>query len=252
MTRIRSLVLAALSGLAVAGLVSPAGADIVTVTFSGQVHFSVDPEGVFGCTSTCSEQDDPYDGYTLTATYTFDTTEGMTQDTSTNKQVQGGSSFPPAGDPPVSTPSPLVGFATVTISYPLSTPYHMSGSYYASLNIMTLNQTGTKPYYFEADVTDAQFDEIESDVTSSGLPFSITTPFGPTDFGDAANTEILFDCAGSQNTCLGQIAASEMTVSLTNDTLTLVPEPSTWVMMAVGFMGLGFVAYRRAKPISAA
>jgi hypothetical protein len=96
MTRIRSLVLAALSGLAVAGLVSPAGADIVTVTFSGQVHFSVDPEGVFGCTSTCSEEDDPYDGYTLTATYTFDTTEGMTQDTSTNKQVQGGSSFPPA------------------------------------------------------------------------------------------------------------------------------------------------------------
>jgi hypothetical protein len=117
---------------------------------------------------------------------------------------------------------------------------------------MTLNQAGTKPYYFEADVTDAQFDETESDVTSSGLPFSITTPFGPTDFGDAANTEILFDCAGSQNTCLGQIAASEMTVSLTNDTLTLVPEPSTWVMMAVGFMGLGFVAYRRAKPISAA
>ena len=26
-----------------------------------------------------------------------------------------------------------------------------------------------------------------------------------------------------------------------------VPEPSTWAMMALGFAGLGFVGYRRAR-----
>jgi PEP-CTERM motif len=33
-------------------------------------------------------------------------------------------------------------------------------------------------------------------------------------------------------------------------TLPAVPEPSTWVMMILGFVGVGFMAFRRkAKPI---
>ena len=28
------------------------------------------------------------------------------------------------------------------------------------------------------------------------------------------------------------------------------PEPSTWAMMLLGFAGLGFAGYRRAKPVS--
>jgi hypothetical protein len=30
-----------------------------------------------------------------------------------------------------------------------------------------------------------------------------------------------------------------------------VPEPSTWAMLMLGFAGLGFVAYRKARPTSA-
>jgi PEP-CTERM motif len=29
---------------------------------------------------------------------------------------------------------------------------------------------------------------------------------------------------------------------------TLIPEPSTWAMMLLGFVGLGFAGYRRARP----
>jgi hypothetical protein len=67
--------------------------------------------------------------------------------------------------------------------------------------------------------------------------------------GVIATTTFLFDCSGGQNTCLGQIGA-DMTVSLTSDSLSPVPELSTWTMMAVGFVGLGFVGYRRGKPLS--
>jgi len=34
-------------------------------------------------------------------------------------------------------------------------------------------------------------------------------------------------------------------VTLTNDQVAAVPEPSTWAMMVLGFGGLGFLAYRR-------
>jgi hypothetical protein len=34
-----------------------------------------------------------------------------------------------------------------------------------------------------------------------------------------------------------------------NESLTVVPEPSTWAMMVIGFMGLGYAAFRRnSKP----
>jgi PEP-CTERM motif len=29
----------------------------------------------------------------------------------------------------------------------------------------------------------------------------------------------------------------------------IVPEPSTWAMMALGFASLGFAAYRKARPV---
>ena len=32
---------------------------------------------------------------------------------------------------------------------------------------------------------------------------------------------------------------------LDNVSVTAVPEPSTWAMMILGFLGVGFVAYRR-------
>jgi PEP-CTERM motif len=36
-----------------------------------------------------------------------------------------------------------------------------------------------------------------------------------------------------------------ISVSLTNSAVTSVPEPSTWVMMGLGFVGLGYAAVRR-------
>ena len=40
-------------------------------------------------------------------------------------------------------------------------------------------------------------------------------------------------------------------VSFQSDFEGTVPEPSTWLMMALGFVGLAFVGYRKARPTAA-
>jgi hypothetical protein len=61
MRKIQSVLLAALSGLAVVGLAASASAAIVsefgptvTITFTGTVSASTDPDGIFGCTTVDS------------------------------------------------------------------------------------------------------------------------------------------------------------------------------------------------------
>ncbi|HEX9168130.1 MAG TPA: hypothetical protein VF886_04270 [Roseiarcus sp.] len=84
-----------------AGAVTPvttSSGDIVTLTFTGTVVDSQDLAGTFGCNSEstdCSSDGNPYNGYSYTAVYTFNTGLGYTQDTTASKQATGGSSQPP-------------------------------------------------------------------------------------------------------------------------------------------------------------
>lgn len=69
--------------------------------------------------------------------------------------------------------------------------------------------------------------------------------YGPQLFQDPVSAPTLtnngpFQLTGPQN--------NEVTLTVT-DTIAAVPEPSTWAMMILGFVGLGFMAYRRkSKP----
>jgi hypothetical protein len=38
--------------------------------------------------------------------------------------------------------------------------------------------------------------------------------------------------------------------NFTTEVLAPVPEPSTWAMMIIGFIGVGLIANRRRKPIA--
>ncbi len=68
------------------------------------------------------------------------------------------------------------------------------------------------------------------------------------------------DTGGSQShDGLSQIAPNILVVDLTGDAPAIgdklvidIPEPSTWAMMALGFAGLGFAAYRRAGVVRVA
>jgi hypothetical protein len=48
-----------------------------------------------------------------------------------------------------------------------------------------------------------------------------------------------FEAVGTTGPALGQPITGTLTIAAA------VPEPSTWVMMILGFLGLGFMAHRR-------
>ena len=56
---------------------------------------------------------------------------------------------------------------------------------------------------------------------------------------------LLFTGASGQVEFAASGPASQMGPMLDNVAVTAVPEPSTWAMMILGFLGVGFVAYRR-------
>ena len=76
--------------------------------------------------------------------------------------------------------------------------------------------------------------------TVSGQPFTLET---------LALTDV---SAGLHNLIFQGLATCDETafldnVSLVTGAVISVPEPSTWAMMLLGFTGLGFAAYRRAR-----
>jgi hypothetical protein len=74
---------------------------------------------------------------------------------------------------------------------------------------------------------------------SGPLDFTIT---GVTTANFVANNLGFFFAADLSTTTTGEVGA-------TATVMTAVPEPSTWAMMILGFVGVGFMAYRRnSKP----
>jgi PEP-CTERM motif len=63
----------------------------------------------------------------------------------------------------------------------------------------------------------------------------------------ASTTTISFGDLGGLST--DQLKGGSVDFILDNVAVTAVPEPSSWAMMILGFLGVGFMAYRREKPL---
>jgi hypothetical protein len=254
------IALLGLPGLALVGLVSSAAADLLDVTFTGTVVSSSDPFAVFGCTDSCT--DNPYKGYSYTATYLFDNlaadsfvtfaTPGDPASGENNVGLEGGTF-----DAPLIV-SPLISDSATLTDGAITRTFSVDPTGNAGLGIFTtggvsVTSSSALPYTFLAYVTDGVGNTIRNTVTSSSLPFSITEAFGPLSVsGGNGSGNIQFSCDVLEAGCKGSIDA-DLTVSLqVLSTVRTVPEPSTWVMMLIGFAGLGYAGYRSRKAVSIA
>ncbi len=131
-------------------------------------------------------------------------------------------------------------------------------SYVANTNIGTFD---TSAFAFP----DASFKNVFSGsapaVSNGRLDFNLSTSFAydPTqgylvltirEFGLANGSTLFLDADKNNGTTNSRFSAfpydwNQGLVTGFNDSVSAVPEPSTWAMLILGFAGVGFMAYRR-------
>ena len=198
---------------------APADATVVYVTYTGTISRGNDPNGVFG-------QAGSLNGKSFETSYVFDT--GSFPDASPSlNSVFGGTAL--------GSPSPLIDPAVLTIG---GVSIDIRGNLVGEIQGINQGPGAFSEQLHRAYDTNGSAVENSIFNYSGGLPASITTPFiyhvTSSDGGSSG-----FSAFGAS----GNMTVDTLTVSLTPTPS--VPEPSTWAMMILGFLGLGFMAYRR-------
>ncbi len=99
---------------------------------------------------------------------------------------------------------------------------------------------------FAEYVYNTGFPAISSLTPGTTYYFEITGTTGAGEFGVETTSTAPAGAQAYQNLGVGpSLIPAELALSLT------VPEPSTWAMMALGFAGLGFLAYRKRAALAA-
>jgi hypothetical protein len=114
---------------------------------------------------------------------------------------------------------------------------------WGSIDALMTNPDGT-PRYDNTLTVHTLADTVDS-VTGSQLAM-VGVPFGVTGFGSqtSANDNQWFNISDTAGPIVF-FTASSTTNAFEFDMGSSVPEPSTWAMMMLGFVGLGYAAFRR-------
>jgi hypothetical protein len=207
-----------LSAAAIVAVVMTTGAsaDTLTETWTGKVGTGVDTRGLFGSANTSLAGD------SFTATFVFDTTLGTNLG---GTDVFGGLGSGGLTDPLISAKLTIAG---ATFSIPVT--------------------SGTQSEFVA--------NEIRIAASASGFPGDPSIDFGFNDASPLINADLTanfaFDAAQfgikdgrfnpDPNDQTGLLTLDPASVSLS---VAAVPEPSTWAMMILGFLALGWLAYRK-------
>jgi hypothetical protein len=185
---------------------SPALASPVTVTFEGTIDPAGQPQSYSG--SLLGYSATSFQGQTLTGSYTYDNSSGP-------GTPNGFAVNYPVGNLPLN----------VTIG---STDFSISGS---GGSVVELESDGIhNPFiqiYSFAGSYEAEFDFSGPNVFSNQNDLTSVNP------GNYSGYIKLIDFGG--------VSDGVWNVSLTATVTDAVPEPSTWAMMILGFLGLGFL-----------
>jgi PEP-CTERM motif len=213
---------------ALVSISSGAFADIVTETFTGTLH-GTDTAGYFGTPDAYLPSNTTY-----TATYVFNTNvPGALTFNGYNFSFTHGGTFD-------SVPTPSIS-ASLTINGHTFTET-AAGSYDGYLSVSDLSD-GHFVAYAEAGVAPGQYfyNGIFTQDPFAPVPTSLNSPFSYNynPVGTAGNWGAF--SIGGDNL---NLYASTVTL-VAGQLAAAVPEPSTWAMMILGFLGLGWLAYRR-------
>ena len=237
---LKLLVAAGLLGIAGSvGTYAPASATLIDVVYKGAIKDGIDVIGLFGPAGA------DLTGDAFVATFNMDTSKGIPLFTATENYIHGGVVY--------GTESPMIK-ATLEINGKSAT---VDGSYNGSVQAF-LGESGVanQQSHYVADavgntlllyVTNANFAPV------GNIPFTIDVPldfvfsssetggiFGTFHSGDLATaldfspTELIYQYPSTDGGGGGA-----------------VPEPSTWAMLLLGFVGLGAFGYRRGAKVRA-
>jgi hypothetical protein len=232
-------------------------ATIVTYTYTGTVSSGYDQTGDFGAPNTNLAGD------SFTAVFTYDTTKGnpfnsVTFDTSYLYRSGGTGFWSHLGSNPLTAVlsingSPFSNF--IGLGNDLGQNYLMQQTAPLTPYIFTQQfvQTydGTAAKYAENDVSNTASRYVYMNLSSAGTgispvldtPNSLVINGGSPVSGDGYFADYNYECVGGCNNNYDNYA----NLDPTSLTISGVPEPSAWAMMILGFLGLGFLAYRKKR-----
>jgi hypothetical protein len=225
------------SVMAVLGFCGTAQAAIVDVTYSGSIYGvsyngnfnGIDAANLFGGGSLVKK--------TATVTFAFDTSVSPIQNSFNSNYIRGGSNV--GGG----TVSPGIE-ATITING-IS---HTIGGSFDSLIKAYSDFAGSQSQHELSDGTN--FVNASAAAIAGVFPASINTPFSynaiPLPGGSVVPTTGTIKLNGEFILFTPTFISESLAVS------PAVPEPSTWAMMILGFVGVGFLTYRRRNSANAA
>lgn len=230
----KSRILTALAGVALALSATQASAGLVDVKLQGfVVAGSTDGSGVFN--HGVAVADNAYYGTKYTAEFRFDTTLG--KDASTVDPAFAGK----IGGTFWGQPNPAI-FAAVTVNgVTVSFDPNYQGSF-----IKDLLGSKSSVGYFAVGLDGNSRTESGASISKDDTSLSLFPLTGPIDFlHDGFSHPDSSDASASFSVTGASIMFTMVVAEVNMITISAIPEPSSWAMMLVGFAGIGFMAYRR-------
>lgn len=228
---------------------SSAYAEEVLVTYTGIIQSGIDYAGIFGAAGASLTRD------AFVVQYVIDPSLGLqTGGPGYNfEQAEGGTQ---AVGPPGPTELPVIS-ATLTINGETYT-FPNPGAYG---NVYGENDTVPGPASQQSHTVSSQLTEggvlhswfmsnyIQT-YSTNPIPKTLTTPFTYTAMpGDGTGGQwYLNQYQDPSNPALSLYDAEGVFDSVTI-TVGSIPEPTTWAMMLIGFVGLGIAGYRRTRKL---
>jgi len=223
------------------GAYTPASATLIDVIYKGTVTAGSSPDqiGLFG------PADADLTGDAFVATFVMDTSKGTNYSTATENYITGGTTY--------GTTSPMIS-ATLEIN---GMSHTIDGSVNGTVQTFLGYPGISNQAYHGATATNN--DPLWLDVANAhgasvgNIPFTIDVPLDFVfDSSDVGNGEALFH-SGGLSTSL-DLGPTELIYQYppTDGGGGAVPEPSTWALMLLGFVGLSAFGYRRTRSFAPA